>query len=138
MADVLRDLHVKAFYYNGQLRSFDRYQEVLSLAASRAGRTVVVRTALDLILGLSGSTVLRFLPPLATGAAPELQIVSANGTSHPRVRATALLRSRPGATTLCTNVHGDIEVRVDAAGGYAVSVETSAGAPCVPGSDATS
>lgn len=68
---------------------------------------------------------------------PELQLISANGTSHPRIRALAALLPRP-AETYCTSVHGDIEVRVDRTGErWLVGVQRNAGADCVPGRDAT-
>ena len=38
MPDILRGVHVRTFYNNGQVRSFSRYNELLSLAASRAGQ----------------------------------------------------------------------------------------------------
>jgi beta-lactamase superfamily II metal-dependent hydrolase len=68
---------------------------------------------------------------------PALQLISSNGTSHPRIRAlTALLADQ--AQTYCTPVHGDIEVRVDETGSnWVVHVQKNAGADCVPGRDAT-
>ena len=69
---------------------------------------------------------------------PELQVITANGTSHPRIRATNLLLGRGNAETYCTNVHGDIEIRVDVGGAYVVRVERNAGMNCVPGVDAGS
>ena len=69
---------------------------------------------------------------------PELQVITANGASHPRIRALNLLLGRANTSTYCTNVHGVIEIRVDAQGEYVVSVEKNAGMDCVPGEDATS
>lgn len=68
--------------------------------------------------------------------APDIAVISANGTSHPRVRALSKLM---GATTrvYCTNVHGEIRITVDDAGFYTVQVERNAGSDCVAGSDAT-
>lgn len=68
---------------------------------------------------------------------PVVTIASANGTSHPRINATNTLLGRSTSTTWCTNVHGRIEIRVNDAGQYAVSVEKSAADPCEPGVDAT-
>lgn len=67
---------------------------------------------------------------------PDIAVISANGTSHPRVRA---LNRLEGATTdvYCTNVHGEIRITVDESGFYTVDVEKNAGNDCVPGSDAT-
>jgi beta-lactamase superfamily II metal-dependent hydrolase len=68
---------------------------------------------------------------------PELLLVSANGTSHPRIRALTALLAR-AVQTFCTPVHGDIVVRVDPAGSnWTVSVQRNAGADCVPGRGAT-
>jgi beta-lactamase superfamily II metal-dependent hydrolase len=69
-------------------------------------------------------------------ASPEVVVISANGTSHPRVRALSALRT--GRAAYCTNVHGRIEIRVLRSGSYAVTVEKNAGQDCVPGSEATS
>jgi beta-lactamase superfamily II metal-dependent hydrolase len=68
--------------------------------------------------------------------APVVALVSANGTSHPRVNATDRLLAQPGMRTYCTNVHGTLELRVNPAGRYRVDVERNAGAVCAPGSAA--
>lgn len=68
--------------------------------------------------------------------APDIAIVSANGTSHPRVNATTALLARPGLRTWCTNVHGTIAIRVNPQGQYRVDVERDGTAPCIPGTDA--
>lgn len=65
-----------------------------------------------------------------------VQLVSANGTTHPRIAALNALLGRP-ADTYCTNVHGDIELRATAAGQLSVTVERNAGEVCVPGENAT-
>jgi competence protein ComEC len=68
---------------------------------------------------------------------PALQLISANGTTHPRIRALAALLAR-SSETYCTSVHGDITVRIDDQGAnWTVSVQRNAGAVCVPGSAAT-
>ncbi len=69
--------------------------------------------------------------------APELQVITANGSSHPRIRALAALLGQAGVNTLCTNVHGDIEIRVDLEGAHIVVPERNAGMDCVPGDEAT-
>ncbi|MGD2068074.1 MAG: hypothetical protein PVI57_05270, partial [Gemmatimonadota bacterium] len=66
-----------------------------------------------------------------TGAG--IQVISANGTTHPLSRALGALRGQTSAT-YCTNVHGDIEIRVDPEGQWVVTVQKNAGADCVPGS----
>jgi competence protein ComEC len=217
MADILRQIYVRTFYYNGQVRTFNRYQEVLDLAASRAGQRVAVQAPTDFELGFGGTTTLRILAPLATylakqnadgseinegslgvaltrgtfrmfftgdgevaanqrwrtqfanlttsltalkvghhgandavfdnGAsgtstwlghtAPKLQVITANGSTHPRIRALAALLGQAGVKTFCTNVHGDIEIRVDLEGAYIVVPELNAGMDCVPGDEAT-
>ncbi len=71
-----------------------------------------------------------------THAAPHVAIVSANGTSHPRVNATGALLARPGLSTWCTNVHGTIEIRVNPQGQYRLDVERNPADDCVPGTDA--
>lgn len=67
---------------------------------------------------------------------PDVAIASANGTSHPRINSTAALLARPGLRTLCTNVHGTIEIRVNPQGQYRVDVERNEGAACEPGTNA--
>ena len=67
---------------------------------------------------------------------PEVVVISANGTTHPRVRALSALRT--GRTAYCTNVHGRIEIRVLRGGSYTVRVEKNANLDCVAGSQATS
>ena len=221
MDDILRSQHVRNFYYNGQLRDFFRYQELIALAASEADSNINMNGLnglVDFSIGTAGGTTLQILPPLATylldpgaggseinegslgvavirgtfrmfftgdseieanqrwrtqfptqtqaltalkvghhgandavfdngssGASswldhtsPQLQLITANGTSHPRVRALSLLISRPFSETYCTNVHGDIELRVDLVGLYTVTVERNEGMDCVPGEDAES
>ncbi|NNK62388.1 MAG: MBL fold metallo-hydrolase [Gemmatimonadetes bacterium] len=66
--------------------------------------------------------------------AAEFHVVSANGASHPRQRATNTLNAR--AETYCTNVHGDIAIRVDMNGLWSVTVERNADFDCLPGDDA--
>jgi beta-lactamase superfamily II metal-dependent hydrolase len=217
MSDVLDRVHVRAFYYNGQVRNFFRYTNLLEQARTGADRRVVVTQPIDFELGTSALTHVRILPPLTTWLAdpnaessqindgslgtrvtrgafslfvagdgevaanerwrtqfsddthnltalkvghhgandaifdngsfgpsawlthtsPQLQLISANGTSHPRVRALAALLAR-AVKTYCTPVHGDIEVRVDATGSnWVVSVQRNTDADCVPGRDAT-
>ena len=68
--------------------------------------------------------------------APDVAIASANGTSHPRINATAALLARPGLRTYCTNVHGAIEIRINPQGRYRVDLERNAGDACSPGTDA--
>jgi competence protein ComEC len=218
MGDILTGLHVRHFYYNGQVRDFFRYQQVIGLAGSRAESRNTVTEQVDLFLGASGSTNLRIIPALGTylgktnatsselndgslgtvltrgsfsmflagdgeveanlrwretfGALtsdmdilkvghhgandavfdngsfgrsrwlehtdPEVHIISGNGTSHPRIRALQYLQNRAGTSTYCTNVHGDIELRVDEDGDYTISVQRNAGQVCEPGDDATS
>ena len=217
MADILREIHVKTFYYNGQVRTFNRYQEVLDLASSRADQRVAVQAPIDFALGIGATTMLNVVSPLATylanqnadgseinegslgvaltrgtfrmfftgdgevaanqrwrtqfadltgsltalkvghhgandavfdnGAfgtsnwlvhtAPELQVITANGSSHPRIRALAALLGQAGANAFCTNVHGEIEIRVDLEGAHVVVPERNAGMDCVPGDEAT-
>lgn len=66
MGDVLDDVHVRTFYYNGQVRNFARYTGLIAGAAAAAARRVVVTGTVDLDLGTSASTRLRILPPLPT------------------------------------------------------------------------
>ncbi len=67
---------------------------------------------------------------------PEVHIISGNGTSHPRIRAIQYMLARAGTATYCTNVHGDIELRVDEDGDFMVTVERNASQNCTPGDDA--
>ena len=218
MSDVLDGVYVRAFYYNGQVRNFFRYTNLIAQAATDAGQRITVTEPIELNVGTAAGTHLRILPPLSTylgnpdatsaeinngsigtrvtrgafslfvagdgeveanqrwrtvhaddtrsltalkvghhgandavfdngsfGSSAwlehtdaELQLISANGTSHPRIRSLSALLARP-AQTYCTPVHGDIEVRVDASGVvWVVSVERNADMDCVPGRDATS
>jgi competence protein ComEC len=69
--------------------------------------------------------------------APEVALLSANGTTHPRQNAIAALLAVPGLETWCTSTHGNIEVRVGAAGQYVTTVEQNAAELCAPGTEAT-
>lgn len=218
MSDVLDDVHVRRFYYNGQVRTYFRYTNLIQQAQADAEERITVTEVIDFDVGTAAGTSVRVLPPLTTylndaDAASDqinngslgarvtrgafslfvtgdgeveanqrwrtefaddtrdltalkvghhgandavfdngssgasawlahtnavLQLVSSNGTSHPRIRALNALLGRPSAT-YCTPVHGDIEVRVDASGeNWVVSVEKNAEMDCVPGRDATS
>jgi beta-lactamase superfamily II metal-dependent hydrolase len=72
-----------------------------------------------------------------THTSPELALITANGTTHPRRNAITMLLGMTGLTTYCTSTHGDIEVRVNDAGQYVAEVERNASSDCAPGSDAT-
>lgn len=217
MSDVLDRVHVRAFYYNGQVRSFFRYQNLITQAQTDADSRVAVTQPIDFDLGTSAGTRVRILSPMPTwlndanagsteindgslgtrvvrgafslfvagdgevganlrwrtmfpndtrnvtalkvghhGANdavfdngsfgtstwlahtnPQLQLISANATSHPRVRALSALLGQT-SRTYCTPVHGDIVVRIDDAGAnWSVSVQRNPAADCVPGRDAT-
>lgn len=69
--------------------------------------------------------------------APAVTLISANGTSHPRINALAHLLQASAGRTYCTNVHGEITVRVTRGGGYTVQVERNADFDCEPGTEAT-
>jgi beta-lactamase superfamily II metal-dependent hydrolase len=69
--------------------------------------------------------------------APAVALISANGTTHPRQRATFKLVTELQIETYCTNVHGTIEVRVDVEGRYRIDVERNRDMNCVAGSEAT-
>lgn len=69
--------------------------------------------------------------------APEVSIISANGTTHPRSNALTRLLQQTDHRTYCTNVHGTIEIRVTRTGSYGVTVERNADQDCVAGSLAT-
>ncbi len=68
---------------------------------------------------------------------PAVSLISGNGTTHPRLHALGALLGYPGNRTYCTDVHGNITVRITRDGSYTVSVEKNAGMDCVPGSEAT-
>lgn len=217
MSAVLERTHVRAFYYNGQVRNFFRYTSVIAQAATDAERRVTVDQVVDFDLGTSARTEVRILTPLPTHLAdpnaesaeindgslgvrvthgaftlfvagdgegeanlrwrtsfaddtrdvtalkaghhgandavfdngsfgpsawldhtdPALILISANGTSHPRMRALSVMLLRP-AEVYCTPVHGDITVRTDTAGtAWTVTPQRNAGTDCMPGRDAT-
>lgn len=69
---------------------------------------------------------------------PSIFLISANGTTHPRHAALTKIMGWSNTRTYCTNVHGEIELRVDLAGNAAVTVEKNADMDCVAGSDASS
>ncbi|HEX6589607.1 MAG TPA: hypothetical protein VF039_11325 [Longimicrobiales bacterium] len=66
----------------------------------------------------------------------DMAVISANGTTHPRIAALANLHAID-EDVYCTNVHGEIRIVVDGAGNYTWSLEKNAASPCVAGSDAT-
>ncbi|CAN5853344.1 hypothetical protein BH23GEM9_BH23GEM9_18250 [soil metagenome] len=68
--------------------------------------------------------------------APAVSVISANGVTHPRVRALTRLLQRTNMQTYCTNVHGEITIRIWSDGVHHVTVERAAGSDCVPGSTA--
>ena len=68
---------------------------------------------------------------------PTHSVASANGDTHPRVNATNALLGRPLTEVRCTNVHGTIEIRVNDAGQFTMSVEKNDGDPCAPGANAS-
>jgi beta-lactamase superfamily II metal-dependent hydrolase len=72
-----------------------------------------------------------------THTAPSVAVISANGVSHPRVRALTRLLERTNMRTYCTQVHGTIEIRVFSDSRHQVTVERNGGSDCVPGSEAT-
>lgn len=67
---------------------------------------------------------------------PDVAVISANGRSHPRSNALTRLLGMPATRTFCTNVHGEIVIRVNPEGYYEVTVEKNGDADCVPGSEA--
>lgn len=69
---------------------------------------------------------------------PEVSIISANGTTHPRQAALNFLLGRTATRTYCTHVHGEIVLRVAPTGAYDVSVERNADKVCVQGTEANS
>jgi beta-lactamase superfamily II metal-dependent hydrolase len=68
---------------------------------------------------------------------PEILLISANGLTHPRENALAAMLSVTDRT-YCTNVHGDVELRVDPDGEIRVTVEKNAARTCEAGSEANS
>lgn len=112
------------------------------VAANRRWRTDFAALTLDLTalkVGHHGGNDAVFDPassstsPWLAHTDPELQVISANGTSHPLPRALGALQAQT-TETYCTNVHGDIEIRVAPAGTWVVSVEKNANSDCVPAS----
>lgn len=69
---------------------------------------------------------------------PGIMLISANGKTHPRHNALTKIMERTNTRTYCTNVHGNVEIRVNSEGRHAVTVEKNPGDDCVPGSEATS
>lgn len=68
---------------------------------------------------------------------PEVMVISANGSSHPRINALNAMLGRPQTETYCTSVHGEITIRVADSGQYTVTPQRNAPLDCVAGSDAT-
>lgn len=222
MTDVLNQVHVRRFYYNGQLRNLSFYNSVITLANQRAGAVIVPADTVHVAFGLS-AVQSRFIivPPLPahlndanasadelnegslgtrlsrgdfsmffTGdgevaanhrwrtqfatlsgsvdvlkvghhgannaifddgsgfsnpasawlvhTSPSISLISANGVTHPRVRALNRLKQQSNLETYCTNVHGEVALRVWSDGSVHVTVEKNADTDCVPGSSATS
>jgi beta-lactamase superfamily II metal-dependent hydrolase len=68
--------------------------------------------------------------------APAVAVITANGLTHPRRNALGALLQRSTTRTYCTNVHGEIQIRIRQSGTYEVVVEKNALADCVAGSGA--
>ena len=66
----------------------------------------------------------------------DMAVISANGTTHPRIQALANLRAID-ENVYCTNVHGEMRIVVDDVGNYTIALEKNAASPCVAGSQAT-
>jgi beta-lactamase superfamily II metal-dependent hydrolase len=212
---VLGAVDVERFIYNGQVRSYAGYTQLISQAHGQAGEVIVPEAPLPIALSGTGIT---FVPPLGTylddpnagsselnngsvGAAvrrgafsmfltgdgeveanarwrrdfgdltgeldvlkvghhgandaifdngfsgssswldhtaAEIMLISANGTTHPRHNALTKILDRSNTRTYCTNVHGDVELRVGPDGTLAVTVEKNAEFDCQAGSEATS
>jgi len=61
---VLNGLPVGQFYYNGQVRAFSDYNNVIALANQRAGAVIVPNTVIEFAIGLDTSqTFVSILPP---------------------------------------------------------------------------
>ena len=71
-----------------------------------------------------------------THTSPTISVISANGVTHPRVNALTRILSQSNNRTYCTNVHGEIAIRVRADGSAEVSVERNSDSDCVAGSEA--
>ncbi len=219
MTTILQSLFVRQFVYNGQVRSFSPYNEVITQAGLLAGEVTSPSSVIELEIGFGGvRTRLATFPPLTTfltnpdadgtelnegslgtevekGALrmflagdgevlanqrwrtqfpvrtgdvnilklghhgandatfdngfngnstwlahtnPEVAVISANGTTHPRRNAIAQLLTLSETRTYCTNVHGDIEIRIGEDGRFLVTVQRNRDAECVAGSDADS
>lgn len=62
---VLYGLPVGQFYYNGQVRAFAEYNDVITLANQRAGMVIVPASVIEFAIGLDTSqTFVSILPPL--------------------------------------------------------------------------
>jgi beta-lactamase superfamily II metal-dependent hydrolase len=68
---------------------------------------------------------------------PQVSVISANGISHPRVRALTRLLQQSNMQTYCTSVHGEITIRVFSDSRHQVTVQRNADSDCQPGSEAT-
>ena len=66
--------------------------------------------------------------------APEAVLVSANGTTHPRIRALAYLDALP-AELFCTSAHGEVTLRASTDGAFTLS--TARQGSCAPGTEAS-
>jgi beta-lactamase superfamily II metal-dependent hydrolase len=67
MPAILRDLHVRSFLYNGQVRQAVTYQDLLAGARANADSVIVVDAVREYRLGeVEGGTRVVILPPLST------------------------------------------------------------------------
>lgn len=66
-------------------------------------------------------------------AAPEVAVISANGTTHPHTEVLELVLER-GIDVYCTPQHGTVTIRVAMDGRYVVTSEASPRLRCEPGS----
>ncbi|MFP4622545.1 MAG: ComEC/Rec2 family competence protein [Gemmatimonadota bacterium] len=69
---------------------------------------------------------------------PDILLISANGSTHPRHNALTKILGRSNTRAYCTNVHGEIQMRVDPNGEVRVDVQKNAEMDCEAGSQATS
>jgi competence protein ComEC len=68
---------------------------------------------------------------------PRVSVISANGLTHPRLRALTRLLQQTNNRTYCTSVHGEITIRIWSNGTYNVAVEREPDSDCRPGAAAT-
>lgn len=110
---VLNGVDVERFIYNGQVRSYNGYTQLINLAESRADTVIVPGALLPLDLSGSGGTEIVVIPPLATW----LDVASAGSMELNEGSLGAAVRR--GAFTMFMTGDGEVQANARWRGDFA-------------------